>query len=72
VQWKHQLTLTESNEGKYYLVIKQGEDEQTKRYPDGINRIKIIKICSNIRKRPTLAARKRKSFSCNADKKKKR
>jgi hypothetical protein len=35
VQWKHQLTLTKSNEGKYYLVIKQGEVEKTKRYPEG-------------------------------------
>jgi hypothetical protein len=30
VHLKHQLT--ESNEGKYYQEIKQGKDEQMKRY----------------------------------------
>jgi hypothetical protein len=45
VQWKHQLTLTESKGGKYYLVIKQGKDELTKGNPSGKNgkiKIKII------------------------------
>jgi hypothetical protein len=65
VKWKHQLTLTESNEEKYYLVTKQGKDEETKKQK---NKIKYAVICG---KEQRWQQAKENNFTAVDDKKEK-